>query len=175
MNCPQEALNPFSNKPLLSPTKKAAGDMVIVSVRLSVPHFCPEHISKSIWDINFKPHKWIDLIKEACSVQEPLLYLHYFWSYCPLYIFFWNFCPEHISKSMKARNLKLHTHIELIEEACSAQDPLLYLQYFWSYCPLYIFTLNFCQEHISKSIKARNLKLHTYIELIEEKCSAQQP
>ena len=87
--------------------------------------------------------------------------------------FFWNFCPEHISKSVKARNLKLHTLIELIEEACSAQDPLLCLQYIWSYCPLYIFTLNFCLEHISKSIKARNLKLHTYIELGEEKCSAQ--
>ena len=73
------------------------------------------------------------------------------------------------------RNLKLHTHIELIEEACSAQDPLLCLQYSWSYCPLYIFTLNFCPEHISKSIEARNLKLRTHIELIEEKCSAQQP
>ena len=88
--------------------------------------------------------------------------------------FFWNFCPEHISKSMKARNLKLHTHIELIEQACSAQDPLLCLKYFQSYCPFYIFTLNFWPEHISKSIKARNLKLHTYIELIEEKCIAQQ-
>ena len=85
----------------------------------------------------------------------------------------WNFCSEHISKSMKARNLKLHTHIELMEEACSAQHPLLCLQYFWSYCPLYIFTLNFCPEHISKSIKARNLKLHTYLEHVEEKCSEQ--
>ena len=104
--------------------------LIIPSVRPSDPHFCPEHISKSISDINLKLHKWIDLIKEVCSVKEPLLYLHYFWSYCPLYIFFWNFCPEHISKSMKARNFKLHTHIELNEEACSAQDPLLCLQYF---------------------------------------------
>ena len=123
---------------------------VIPSVRPSVPHFCLEHISKSISDINFKLHKWIDRIKEACSVQEALLYLQYFWSYCPLYIFVLEFCPEHISKSMKARNLKLHTHIELIEEAYSAQDPLFCLQYFWRYCPLYIFTLNFCPAHISK-------------------------
>ena len=65
--------------------------------------------------------------------------------------------------------------MELIEEVCSAQDPLLCHQYFWSYCPLYILTLNFCPEHISKSIKAGNLKLHTYIELIKEKSSAQQP
>ena len=39
-----------------------------------------------------------------------------------------------------------------------------------SYCPLLIFTLDFCLAYISKSIKARNLKLHTHIELIEEKC-----
>ena len=90
-----------------------------------------------------------------------------------VHFFFRNFCPEDISKSMKARNFELHTHIELIEEVCSAEDALLCLQYFWSYCSLYIFTLNFCPEHISKSIKARNLKLYTYIELIEEKCSAQ--
>jgi hypothetical protein len=33
---------------LLSPAEKAAGDIEIVSVRPSVQHFCPEHISKSI-------------------------------------------------------------------------------------------------------------------------------
>ena len=98
------------------------------------------------------------------SVYKLLPFIHFF---------SWNFCPEHISKSMKARNLKPHIHVELIEEACSAQDPLLCLQYCWSYCPWYIFTVNFCPEHISKSTKVRNLKLHTYIELIEETCSAQ--
>ena len=92
------------------------------SVCPSVPHFCPEHISKSVWDINFKLHKWINLIKEACSVQEPLLYLQYFWSNCPLYIFTLNFCPAHISKSIKARNLKHHTQIELIKEKCGVKE-----------------------------------------------------
>ena len=51
----------------------AYGNSLCLSFRPSVPYFCPEHISKSIWD--FKLHKWIDLIKEVCSVQEPLFYL----------------------------------------------------------------------------------------------------
>ena len=101
--------------------------------------------------------------KEGVQYTRTITLYSVFLELLPFVHFFWNFCPEHISKSMKARNWKFHTHVELIEEACSAQDPLLCLQYFWSYSPLYIFTLNFCPGHISKSIKARNLKLHTYI------------
>ena len=77
----QGLLKHFMNSAVFSysPQKKAAGAMVIVSVR-------PSHIFfRSI------SHKWINLIREAYSVQEPLLYLQYFWSYCPLYIFFLEF------------------------------------------------------------------------------------
>ena len=45
------------------------------SSHLSVPHFCPEHISKSIRGINFKLHRWIDLMGEECNAQERLFYL----------------------------------------------------------------------------------------------------
>jgi hypothetical protein len=52
------------------PRRKAAGDIEIVAVRPSVRHFCPEHISKSIWGINLKLHSWIDHIEEECTAQE---------------------------------------------------------------------------------------------------------
>ena len=84
---------------------------VLPSVHPSVPHFCPEHISKSIWDINFKLHKWIDLIKEVCSVQEPLLYLQYFWSHCPLYIFFSGIFVRSISPKVWKLGTWNFTHI----------------------------------------------------------------
>jgi len=47
--------------------------------------------------------------------------------------------------------------------------------YFWSYCPLPIFILEFCQEDNAKSIQATDLQFHRQIDLIEEKCSAQEP
>ena len=37
------------------------------------------------------------------------------------------------------------------------------------------FTLNFCSGHNFQTIKGINLKLHTLIEHIMEKCSAQEP
>ena len=122
-----------------------------------------------------KLHRWIDLIEEKCSAQEPLLCASYFLSYCPLLFFILNSCPEHNSYTIRAINLKLHRWIDLIEEKCSAQEPLLYISYFWSYCPLLFFILNSCPEHNSYTIRAINLKLHRWIDLIEEKCSAQEP
>ena len=43
-----------------------------------------------------------------------------------------------------------------------------------SYCPLLFFILEFCPEHISKTILARVMKFHGWIDLIKGKCSAQE-
>ena len=93
---------------LLSPAKKAAGDMVIVSVRLSFP---PTFLSKAYLQKYFRYQ--LNFIKEACSVQEPLLYLQYFWSYCPSYIFFLEFLSgAYLQKYFRYQ-------LNFIKEACS--------------------------------------------------------
>ena len=71
--------------------------------------------------------------------------------------------------------MKLHRQIHLIEWKCSAQELLVCISYFWSYCPLLIFILKACPADNSQTIKAINLKLHRWIDLIEEICSAQEP
>ena len=45
---------------------------------------------------------------------------------------------------------------------------------FLSYCPLSFFILEFCPEHISKTILARVMKFHGWIDLTEGECSAQE-
>ena len=40
--------------------------------------------------------------------------------------------------------------------------------------PLSFFILEFCPEHISKTILARVMKFHGWIDLIKRKCSAQE-
>ena len=46
---------------------------------------------------------------------------------------------------------------------------------FFSYCPLFIFILEFCPEHISKTILAMVIKFCWWIDLIKGECSAQEP
>ena len=46
---------------------------------------------------------------------------------------------------------------------------------FLSYCPFFIFILEFCLEHISKTILARVMKFCGWIDLINGECSAQEP
>jgi hypothetical protein len=75
----------------------------------------------------------------------------------------------------KSQDLKLHRMIDLIKKKCSAQEQVLCIFYFLSYCPLLIFILYFCPGHFSESIKAMDLKLHRMIDLIKKKCSAQEP
>ena len=86
-----------------------------------------------------------------------------------------HFCPEHNSKSISGIILKLHRWIDLIKEKYSAQEIIILPSYLWSYCPLFIFILNICPEHNYKSISGMILKPHRWIDLIEEKCSAQVP
>ena len=66
---------------------------------------------------------WIDLIKWECSAHEPLLFLAYFLSYCPLFIFILEFCLVHISKTILAMVMKLLGWIDLIKGECSAHEP----------------------------------------------------
>ena len=84
-------------------------------------------------------------------------------------------CPGHILKPIRGFKLKLHRWIYLIEEKYNAQEPLLSISYLWSYCRLLIFILQTCPAYISQTIRAMNLKLHRYIDLNREKCSAQEP
>ena len=84
------------------------------------------------------------------------------------------FCPEHNSKSNQATDLKFHRQIDL-EGKSSAQEPYLQASYFWSNCSLMIFILEFCLEHNFKTMQVINMKLHMQIDLIEEKCGAQEP
>ena len=51
---------------------------------------------------------------------------------------------------------------------------LICASYFLSYCPLLFFILHSYPDHNSKTIWAINLKLHRWIYLIDEKCSAQE-
>jgi hypothetical protein len=120
-----------------------------------------------------KLHRMIDLIKKKCIAQELVLCISYFLSYCPLLIFILCFFSGHFSESIKAMDLKLHRMIDLIKKKCSAQEPLLCISNFFSYCPLLIFIL--CPGHFSSSMKAMDMKLHSMIDLIKKKCSVQEP
>jgi hypothetical protein len=93
-------------------------------------YFCPGHFSESIKAMDLKLHRMIDLIKKKCSVQEPVLCISYFLSYCPLLIFILNYCPGHFSSSIKAIHMKLHRMIDLIKNNCSVQGPVLCISYF---------------------------------------------
>ena len=106
-----------------APLRRRGGILLCTCRSVRRPHFCPEHNSKSISGNILKLYRWIDLIKEKCSVQEPLLCPSYFWRYCPLLIFILNFCPDHISNSISVIILKLNMWIDLIKEKCSAQVP----------------------------------------------------
>ena len=44
-----------------------------------------------------------------------------------------------------------------------------------SYCPLFIFLLEFCPVHISKTILAMVMKFCGWIDLIKGECSAHVP
>ena len=49
------------------------------------------------------------------------------------------------------------------------------LRLFFSYCPLFIFILDFCPVHISKTILAMVMKFYWWIDLIKGECSAHEP
>ena len=46
---------------------------------------------------------------------------------------------------------------------------------FFSYCPLFIFILDFCPVHISKTILAMVMKFYGWIDLIKGECTAHEP
>ena len=49
------------------------------------------------------------------------------------------------------------------------------LFFFFNYCPLFIFILDFCLVHISKTILAMVMKFCGWIDLIKGECSAHEP
>ena len=64
--------------------------------------------------------------------------------------------------------------IDIIKGECSAHEPLLLFAQFLSYCPLFIFILEFCLEHISETILAMVLKFCGWIDLIKGECTANE-
>ena len=83
-------------------------------------------------------------------------------------------CPEHISKTILATVMKFHGWIDLIKGECSAQESQLLFPYFFSYCPLFFFILEFSLVNISKTILPTVIKFHACIHLIKGECSAQE-
>ena len=94
---------------------------------------CPAYNSQTDRAINLKLHRWIYFNEGKCSAQKPLLCISYFLNYCPLLIFILQACPAYNYQTISAVNLKLQRWIDIIEERCSAQEPLLCISYFWSY------------------------------------------
>ena len=75
---------------------------------------------------------------------------------------------DHNFQTLKAIYPKFDALIELIIEKCNAQEPQLCYSYFFYYCPLLNFILNFCLDYNFQTKKAINLKLKTLIEHIME-------
>ena len=71
--------------------------------------------------------------------------------------------------------MKFYVWIDLIKRECNAHEVLLLFAYFFSYCPLFIFILEFCLQHISKTILAMVVKFCGWIDLIKWECSANEP
>ena len=51
------------------------------------------------------------------------------------------------------------------QRKCSAHDSQLLLALLLSYCPLFIFILEFCPEHISKTILAMVMKFFGWLQI----------
>ena len=77
-------------------------------------------------------------------------------------------CPEHISKTILAMVMKFYCWIDLIKGSAvhmNLNSCLLF--FFFSYCPLFIFILDFCPVHISKTILAMVMKFYCWIDLMK--------
>ena len=61
--------------------------------------------------------------------------------------------------------------IDLMKRECSEHELQLLLAEFLSYSPLFIFILEFCPVHISKTILAMGMKFCGWIDLIKVECS----
>ena len=145
-------------------------------VRPSVsPSVCPyfvRSITLKLCKANMKSHRQIDLIEEKCSAQEPACQASYFKSYCSLLIFLLKFCQEHNFKTMQGINIKLHRQIYLIAVQRNHNSKL----HTFEVIALCSFSfLNFVRSITQKSIQATDLNFHGQIDLIEKKCSAQEP
>ena len=57
--------------------------------------------------------------------------------------------------------------IDLIKGECSAHESLLLSACFLSYCPFFIFILDFCPEYISETVLAMGMKFCGWIDLIK--------
>ena len=82
-------------------------------------------------------------------------------------------CPEHISKTASyAYEISWVDRSHQGGVQCTGIITLACL--ILSYCPLFIFILEFCPEHIPKTILAMVMKFCSWIDLIKQECSAHE-
>ena len=70
--------------------------------------------------------------------------------------------------------MKLHTLIKHNQTICHAQEPYLWLAYFWSNFPLIIFAAILCLLNNLKTVKDISVKLQILIKHNETICHAQE-
>ena len=149
---------------------------------LFIFNFCPEHNSKSLWPIKVKLHRRIDLTKEECSAKSDNSIFHIFLVYCPLFCYFPYLILFSVEYTLKSIfwdiKMKLHRRIDLTKEECSAKSDNSIFHIFLVYCPLFcyfpyliLFSVEYTLKSIFWDIK---MKLHRWIDLIEEKCTSQE-
>ena len=61
-------------------------------------------------------------------------------------------CPLYNLKTVKDFSMKLGTLVDHDETMCHAQEPSLWLEYFWSYFPLIIFDTISCPLYNLKTV-----------------------
>ena len=135
--------------------------------------FCPDHISVTILAMVMKFCGWIDHIKGECSAHEPKLLLYFFFELLPLvYFHTW------ILSSAYLQNYTSYGYEILLVDRSHQGSAVQMNNYsfakFLSYCPLFIFILEFCPEHISKTVLAMVMKFCGWIDLIMRECSAHE-
>ena len=76
-------------------------------------------------------------------------------------------CPLCNSKTVRDIFMKLYTNVKQHETTCRAQEPYLWIVYFWSYGPLKLKIVDFaiwlCPLCNSKTLQDTFMKLHTNI------------
>ena len=61
-------------------------------------------------------------------------------------------CPLYNLKTVKDFSMKLGTLVNHDKTMCRAQEPQLWLEYFWSYSPLIIFNIISCPVYNLKNV-----------------------
>ena len=101
---------------------------------------CPLHNFKTAWHIFMKLHTKVKHHEAMCRTHEQLLWLSYFWSYCPMCIY--NFRVRSITlRLLNTFSWNFTQTLNIIRQRAEHMSRK-WFSYFWSYCPLCV--NNFC-------------------------------